>query len=180
MGGIAGPGEEGGEEDLCLQCGLCCRVFGVGISPTPENLYSWVAERRLEILRHFSACRTDGTWVPCTELDALEIGGIARVEMRDPETGGYPAVCPFLRRVGKSRYACAIQAENLKCAGTTCRGSLERHTSRGAGPLQREKENRHGPVSRDRHRNAPSLRGISGKRRKVSGRVHPGMVIPHG
>jgi len=111
MGGIAGPGEEGGEEDLCLQCGLCCRVFGVGISPTPENLYSWVAERRLEILRHFSACRTDGTWVPCTELDALEIGGIARVEMRDPETGGYPAVCPFLRRVGKSRYACAIQAE---------------------------------------------------------------------
>lgn len=111
MAGTPGTGEDHEDEDSCMQCGLCCRVFGNGISPTPENIYSWIVDGRTEILRHFRACRADGTWIRCTELDAPGTGSITAVEMRDPETGEYPTVCPFLRRVGKTRYTCSIHAD---------------------------------------------------------------------
>ncbi|MCQ8894660.1 MAG: YkgJ family cysteine cluster protein [Methanolinea sp.] len=101
----------GRQEDLCLQCGLCCKVFGDRIYPTHENLYAWISNGRREILRHFSACRADGKWIQCTDLSPDEIGGISAIEMRDPETGEYPAVCPFLRRTGKTRYICSIHSE---------------------------------------------------------------------
>ncbi|MDH7510649.1 MAG: YkgJ family cysteine cluster protein [Methanolinea sp.] len=116
MAGISdqdSPGEEEHErqEESCSQCGLCCKVFGDRIYPTHENLYTWISSGRKEILRHFSACRADGKWTRCTELTPDEIGGIRAIEMRDPETGEYPPVCPFLRRVGKARYTCSIHAE---------------------------------------------------------------------
>ncbi|MEM2124480.1 MAG: YkgJ family cysteine cluster protein [Methanolinea sp.] len=109
MAGDNGPGGEDGEG--CARCGLCCRVFGPKIAPSPEDLHAWIAAGRTDILRHFSACRPDGSWVPCTDLDPTEIGDLAAVELRDPDTGGYPAACPFLRREKRSLYACAIHAE---------------------------------------------------------------------
>jgi len=96
------------DPDECLQCGLCCKIFGDKIYPTPENLYSWLVSGRDDILRFFVACREDGKWVPCTELVLSDLGDVRAVEMRDPDTGGYLAVCPFLRRVSKSRYLCGI------------------------------------------------------------------------
>jgi Fe-S-cluster containining protein len=111
MVGTSINGEGDGDEESCMQCGLCCKVFGDRISPTPENVYSWIVGGRTEILRHFRARRADGTCIPCTELDTPGIGSVTAIEMRDPETGEYPPVCPFLRRVGKARYTCSIHAE---------------------------------------------------------------------
>ena len=34
----------------CTQCGICCKVFGDSISPTTENVYSWIINGRTDIL----------------------------------------------------------------------------------------------------------------------------------
>ncbi|HVP97591.1 YkgJ family cysteine cluster protein [Methanoregula sp.] len=97
------------EEEPCEQCGLCCRIFGPGIAPTAANVYLWIEQGRTDILRWFVAYVTGGNSpVPCTELSAEDLGNVAVFEMRDPETGGYVTVCPFLRRVAKERYLCGI------------------------------------------------------------------------
>ena len=92
----------------CDQCGTCCKVFGDSISPTIENVYQWLTNDRLDILRHFSACFKNGTWKKCSELKVDELGDIITVEMRDPDTGTLVSACPFLLRVSKTRYLCSI------------------------------------------------------------------------
>lgn len=99
------------DPDECMQCGLCCKIFGDKIFPTQENLYSWMTGGRTDILRFFMARRSDGGWVPCTELSPSDLGDVHAVEMRDPSTGGYLPACPFLRRVSRSRYLCGIHPE---------------------------------------------------------------------
>lgn len=105
-----GTGETGEEVEYCEQCGLCCRIFGPGISPTPYNLFTWMEQGRKDILSWFVAFREGAGPVNCTDLGPEDIGDIAIVELRDPVTGGYVSVCPFLRRVSKSRYLCGIHA----------------------------------------------------------------------
>jgi len=102
-------GEESAiERDDCEQCGLCCRIFGNSITPTVMNLYSWIEQGRKDILRFFSAARDDGLRVNCADLLPEDLGAIILIEMRDPETGDYLTVCPFLRRIEKDRYICDI------------------------------------------------------------------------
>ena len=96
------------EDEPCEQCGLCCRIFGPGITPTPANVYTWIEHGRDDILRWFVAFREDGTLVPCLGLRAEDLGNMVSFEMRNPESGEYVAVCPFLRRVAKTRYLCGI------------------------------------------------------------------------
>ena len=96
------------EEEPCEQCGLCCRIFGPGITPTPANVYLWIEQGRTDILRWFVAFREDGTAQGCAGLRAEELGNVVTFEMRDPESGGYVTACPFLRRVSKERYLCGI------------------------------------------------------------------------
>lgn len=97
------------EDEPCEQCGLCCRIFGPGIAPTPANVYIWMEQERIDILRWFVAFMEQGsTPVPCTSLSPGDLGSVVVFEMRDPETGGYVPVCPFLRRVAKEKYLCGI------------------------------------------------------------------------
>jgi len=96
------------EDEPCEQCGLCCRIFGPGITPTPTNVYLWMEQDRHDILRWFVACMEDGTNRPCVSLTAPDLSTVIAFEMRDPISGGYVTVCPFLRRVAKSRYLCGI------------------------------------------------------------------------
>jgi len=98
------------EDEPCDQCGLCCRIFGPGISPTPANVYLWMEQERTDILRWFVACMEDGTHRPCGSLAPADLGNVVSFGMRDPADGGYVTVCPFLRRVAKSRYLCGIHA----------------------------------------------------------------------
>jgi len=99
------PGET---SDECGQCGLCCKVFGDRITPTVVNLYSWMENGRTDILRNFSACLSSGTRVNGADLEPEDLGDITTIEMRDPVSGDYPAVCPFLRRAERTRYICSI------------------------------------------------------------------------
>ena len=96
------------QSDDCDQCGLCCRIFGNSITPTVMNLYSWIEQGRTDILRHFSAAKEDGTRVNCADLIPEDLGSVVLIEMRDPKTGGYPTVCPFLQRINKEKYLCGI------------------------------------------------------------------------
>jgi Fe-S-cluster containining protein len=98
------------EEEPCEQCGLCCRIFGPGITPTAANVYAWIEQGRDDILRWFVAIREDGTRTSCTGLVPEDLGSIVSFEMRHPESGEYVTVCPFLRRVAKTRYLCGIHA----------------------------------------------------------------------
>ena len=54
------------EDEPCEQCGLCCRIFGPGITPTAANVYLWMEQGRADILRWFVAFMEDGSSVPCT------------------------------------------------------------------------------------------------------------------
>ncbi len=96
------------EEEPCEQCGLCCKIFGDRISPTTANLFHWQENDRNDILRYFFALRRDGSWVNCANLKPDELGDLVTIELRDPSTGSYLAVCPFLRRTSRSRYICGI------------------------------------------------------------------------
>ena len=98
------------DDEPCEQCGLCCRIFGPGITPTAANVYTWIENGRTDILRWFTANRDDGSRVPCTALHADDLGSVVSFEMCDPKTGGYVTVCPFLRRVSRERYLCGIHA----------------------------------------------------------------------
>ncbi|NYT07514.1 MAG: YkgJ family cysteine cluster protein [Methanomicrobiales archaeon] len=104
---MADPGRTG---DECGQCGLCCKVFGDRITPTVMNLYSWHEQGRKDILCHFSACLENGTRINAADLEPGQMGDIVVVELRDPVTGALPPVCPFLRRVERTRYICSIHA----------------------------------------------------------------------
>lgn len=96
------------DEEPCEQCGLCCRIFGPGITPTSANVYTWIEQGRTDILRWFVAYRDDGSRIAGPALRAEDLGSIASFEMRNPESGEYVTVCPFLRRVAKERYRCGI------------------------------------------------------------------------
>jgi Fe-S-cluster containining protein len=96
------------EDEPCEQCGLCCRIFGPGITPTVPNVYIWIDQGRTDILRWFVAYREKRSPVTCDNLLAEDLGDIVSVEMRHPDTGEYVTVCPFLRRVSKERYICGI------------------------------------------------------------------------
>ena len=97
------------EEEPCEQCGLCCRIFGPGIAPTPTNVYVWMEQGRTDILRWFVAFMENASIpVNCTDLNAEDLGNVVVFEMRDPDIGGYVTVCPFLVRVAKKRYLCGI------------------------------------------------------------------------
>jgi Fe-S-cluster containining protein len=99
-----------GDDDSieCEQCGICCKVFGDSISPTTENIYQWITNDRQDILCHFSACFSNGSWKNCAELRPENLGEIINIEMRDPSTGSLVSACPFLKRVTKKRYICSI------------------------------------------------------------------------
>ena len=96
------------EDEPCEQCGLCCRIFGPGITPTAANVYVWIEQGRKDILRWFVAFMENGNTIPGTDLLNEDLGNIVSVEMRNPDTGEYVTVCPFLRRVAKQRYLCGI------------------------------------------------------------------------
>lgn len=96
------------EEEPCEQCGLCCRMFGPGIAPTVPNVYVWMEQERTDILRWFVAFREKSEPINCADLKAEDLGTIVNIEMRNPDTGEYVTVCPFLRRVTKERYLCGI------------------------------------------------------------------------
>ena len=96
------------DDEPCEQCGLCCRIFGPGITPTVPNVYVWIEQGRADILKWFVAFMEQGDPVPCTRLRTGDLGNVVSFEMRNTETGEYVTVCPFLRRVAKSRYLCGI------------------------------------------------------------------------
>ena len=48
------------EDEPCEQCGLCSRIFGPGIAPTPANVYIWMEQERIDILRWFVAFMEQG------------------------------------------------------------------------------------------------------------------------
>ncbi|PKL58301.1 MAG: zinc/iron-chelating domain-containing protein [Methanomicrobiales archaeon HGW-Methanomicrobiales-5] len=96
------------KDEPCVQCGLCCRIFGPNITPTVPNVYLWMEQERTDILRWFVAYREKSTPINCADLKAEDLSTIVTLEMRNPETGEYVTVCPFLRRVSKERYLCGI------------------------------------------------------------------------
>ncbi len=96
------------DDEPCEQCGLCCRIFGPGITPAIANVYVWMEQERSDILRWFVAFMENGSQIPCPELGTDDLGNVVSVEMRNPDTGEYVTVCPFLRRVAKQRYLCGI------------------------------------------------------------------------
>jgi Fe-S-cluster containining protein len=96
------------EEELCEHCGLCCKIFGDNVIPTAENLFCWIEQGRQDVLKFFFACKNDGTWMNCADLEPEELGDLVTVEMRDPINHDYLCGCPFLRRLGRKRYICGI------------------------------------------------------------------------
>ena len=96
------------DDEPCQQCGLCCRIFGPGITPTTQNLYIWMEQGRKDILQWFIAVTEDSRQVRGTDLLPEDLSAVSYVEMRNPQTGELVPVCPFLRRVGRTRYLCGI------------------------------------------------------------------------
>jgi len=100
-----------GHADGCRQCGLCCKVFGDRITPTVMNLYTWMESGRTGIMKHFSVCLGEKKFARADHITQEDLSDVTSIELRNPETGGYVAVCPFLCRAGRNRYLCSIHDE---------------------------------------------------------------------
>ena len=87
--------------DDCEQCGLCCRIFGNSITPTVMNLYSWIEQGRKGYPPAFFCGKRGRQPGELRRSFPEDLGSVVLVEMRDPRTGGYPTVCPFLQRIQK-------------------------------------------------------------------------------
>lgn len=98
------------DDEVCVQCGRCCKIYGDRISPTITDLYLWMVNGKKEILRYFTAFYHDGTCKNCASLEPADLGDFVSVEMRDPDSNEYLTVCPFLRRVTETKYICSIHA----------------------------------------------------------------------
>jgi hypothetical protein len=96
------------DDEPCEQCGLCCRIFGPAIAPNAANVYVWIEQDRSDILEWFVAFMENGNCVNCRDISAEDLGNVVSFEMRNPKSGEYVTVCPFLRRVAKTRYLCGI------------------------------------------------------------------------
>jgi Fe-S-cluster containining protein len=97
-----------GMTEVCVQCGLCCKIYGDRITPTINDLYSWMVNEKNDILRYFTAFFDNDIHINCASLQPSDLGEIISIEMRHPDSGEYPTVCPFLRRVEKTKYICSI------------------------------------------------------------------------
>ena len=75
--------------------------------PVP-NVYVWMEQGRIDILRCFIAYMEKSGPINCAVLNTKDLGNVISVEMRNPDTGEYVTVCPFLLRVNKERYLCGI------------------------------------------------------------------------
>ena len=95
----------------CVQCGLCCKVFGDRIAPTLTDLFRWLEDQQWEILSHFRALHEDGSWVVCRDLTIGDLGDVVSIEVWDSSAASYPVACPFLRRIDKTTYCCAIHSD---------------------------------------------------------------------
>ncbi len=95
-------------EEPCEQCGLCCRIFGPGITPSASNVYIWIEQNRTDILQWFVAYMEQGDPVNCAAITMEDLGNAVCFELRNPESGEYVTVCPFLRRVAREKYLCGI------------------------------------------------------------------------
>ena len=94
---------------LASSAGSAAGSSAPGIAPTPANVYVWMEQGRTDILRWFVAFLENGsTPVRCTDLRPCDLGNVVVFEMRNPDTGDYVTVCPFLVRVAKERYLCGI------------------------------------------------------------------------
>jgi len=51
------------DDEPCEQCGLCCRIFGPGITPTIANVYVWMEQERSDILSWFVAFQENGNQI---------------------------------------------------------------------------------------------------------------------
>jgi len=111
-------GQPGPEDEPCEQCGLCCRIFGPGISPTAANVYLWMSRRTISA--RFVANMETPCRFPCRSL-CNEFGMWSRRDA--PSETVSITVCPFLRRVTKERYLCGIHAMKQRCAARTSHGS---------------------------------------------------------
>jgi len=97
-----------GVPDKCVQCGLCCKIYGDRISPTAMDLFTWMINGKTEVLRYFTGLLGDGRLINCASLEPSDLGDIINIEMRNPDSGEYLTVCPFLRRVDETKYICSI------------------------------------------------------------------------
>jgi Fe-S-cluster containining protein len=86
-------------------------VFGDRITPTTENLYSWMEGERTDILKFFRVRTATGGSIRADALNPGDLSDVMAIDLRDPETGRYLPCCPFLRREGRDRYMCSIHTE---------------------------------------------------------------------
>jgi Fe-S-cluster containining protein len=118
-------------------------VFGDRITPTAENLYSWMENERSDILKFFRVRTASGADIRADTLSRDDLSDIVSVEMKDPETGRYLPCCPFLRRESRNRYSCSIHTvkSDMCCNympwvwGETYFPACESLKSRGRRPL---------------------------------------------
>jgi Fe-S-cluster containining protein len=90
----------------CIQCGSCCKKYGMRLDATPLDIARWRLDDRQDILRHVGIDRENG------EVS----GGRLWVDSQ----GNRVEACPFLLYEGE-KYFCSIHnAEPEVCAWHYC------------------------------------------------------------
>ena len=83
----------------CSACGRCCIEQGSGFTMMPDDYRRWKRQGRHDILRYI--------WQGEVPADYDGIWDVW-IDWVDPETGENLDYCPFLRKLRRSKYSCAI------------------------------------------------------------------------
>jgi Fe-S-cluster containining protein len=84
------------KKPVCSNCGRCCKEEGSGFTMMPSDYRRWKRQGRHDILRYVSQYEGHADY------------GDIWVDWIDPETGEVLGHCPFLHKVHREKYTCAI------------------------------------------------------------------------
>ncbi|NYT07612.1 MAG: YkgJ family cysteine cluster protein [Methanomicrobiales archaeon] len=96
------------EDQVCVQCGICCVRWGWDQKGIVDDLLPWLETNRTDILQHVAIRLSNGKRVSGTDITAGDLSRIVRIYYWQDTAGRKMRECPFFRRNDEGKARCGI------------------------------------------------------------------------
>ena len=102
----------------CLQCGKCCEKWGWDQSGIPDDLVSWIAAGRQDILVHVLIRYSDGRYATAAGMGLADLPRVDRIYYWVDPAMNRLSSCPFFERRDDGKVWCRIhETKPAVCVG---------------------------------------------------------------